>query len=542
MVKLKNGWPLVLAVGVFLADVWFFYGAVVAKTGGPWAYPLDDTYIHMALARNVAAHGTWGLSPEAFTSCSSAPLWTLLLAGAYWLMGVHELTPLLMASACGVGLLAAVFSILQRHQAPPRLILAALLAIIFFTPMPTLALVGLEHLLHALLTVLALDAGSRLLAWPPAPGVPRPRGLLLLLLLPFLVATRYEGLFLVAALVVLLLVRGRIWLAVGAAVGAATPVVVYGLISRAHGWFFLPNSIAVKKPYFGLSNLSQITGTLGGRAVEQLGRCPHLLSLLLALGLGLYLYRRATRTGFWEPLTVMTALLGAVAIMHLQCADVAWLFRYEAYLMAAGLAVLASLLAAPARKVDLEVISWPGLAAIGAIVLAIVQPALRGLDAQTNTPLAAKNIFQQQCQMARFVQKYGAGSPVALNDIGAVSFYSNTPCLDLWGLANMSTASARLANAYTPSVIADLAARNKTRVAIVYTGWFGPYGGLPRKWQAVEKWQIADNYVCGGNTVTFFATTPDAEEGLRRDLAEFSRTLPREVHRVVLPPAPKPGI
>ncbi|MCY2930242.1 MAG: hypothetical protein NTV86_12245 [Planctomycetota bacterium] len=534
MRKLWSFWPLAAAVAVFLLDVWYLYGAIVTKTGGTFTYPLDDSYIHMAVARNLAVRGVWGIRPDAFASCSSSPLWTLLLAAIYKLAGFSEFLPLLLASACGVGLLAAVFALLRRYRVGGAASLALLLAVVFLTPMPALALAGLEHLLHALLTVLALDAGARLLADPSAPGQPRRGGLFLLLLLPFLVATRYEGLFLAAALAVLLLLRKRFLLALVGAAGAALPVVVYGWVSRAHGWLFLPNSIVAKKAQFSLNHLGDAFFALGGRALAQLGWSPYLVSLLLALGLGVYLHRRAVGKGFWEPLTLMTILLGATALMHLQCAGIGWFFRYDAYLMAAGLAVLALLLSAPVRSVSLADTPWLALAAAGAFALAMIYPALRGFDAQRHAALAGKNIFQQQCQMARFIETYYGDSCVALNDIGAVAFYSRTRCFDLWGLADRSTASARLEKRFGPSVIARLAKENNVRIAIVYPEWFRPSGGLPPEWRGVGQWELSDNYICAGKMVTFYAVGAGAADELRRNLAEFSRALPPGVN--VYPP------
>jgi len=36
------------------------YVAATARTGGRLVYPLDDPYIHMAMAKNLSLHGVWG--------------------------------------------------------------------------------------------------------------------------------------------------------------------------------------------------------------------------------------------------------------------------------------------------------------------------------------------------------------------------------------------------------------------------------------------------------------------------------------------------
>ncbi|MCL4236912.1 MAG: hypothetical protein KJ047_01575 [Anaerolineae bacterium] len=52
-------------------------------------YPLDDAWIHQTYARNLAEHGEWAFVPGQPSSASTAPLYSLLLAGAYLLDTSH---------------------------------------------------------------------------------------------------------------------------------------------------------------------------------------------------------------------------------------------------------------------------------------------------------------------------------------------------------------------------------------------------------------------------------------------------------------------
>ena len=47
---------------------------------GTFVYTLDDAYIHLTIGRTLAEHGVWGVSPREYSSASSSPLWTILLA------------------------------------------------------------------------------------------------------------------------------------------------------------------------------------------------------------------------------------------------------------------------------------------------------------------------------------------------------------------------------------------------------------------------------------------------------------------------------
>ena len=51
---------------VMAAVTWLSVGAVVAaiwRVDHTFTYPLDDPYIHLALARNLLDHGTFGVVP-----------------------------------------------------------------------------------------------------------------------------------------------------------------------------------------------------------------------------------------------------------------------------------------------------------------------------------------------------------------------------------------------------------------------------------------------------------------------------------------------
>ena len=78
---------------------------LVAGTGGALVYALDDAYIHLAMARNFAEHGTWGINPDGFANTTSSLLWTLLLSlGLRMGWGVY--TPLVLGALSAVEMLS----------------------------------------------------------------------------------------------------------------------------------------------------------------------------------------------------------------------------------------------------------------------------------------------------------------------------------------------------------------------------------------------------------------------------------------------------
>src|SRR5512138_908858 len=58
-----------------LVSAWFF------RIG----FPLDDTWIHLTYARNLAEHGQWAFRLGERSAGSTAPLWTFLLGIGYLL-------------------------------------------------------------------------------------------------------------------------------------------------------------------------------------------------------------------------------------------------------------------------------------------------------------------------------------------------------------------------------------------------------------------------------------------------------------------------
>ena len=64
---------LILALLAVFVPVTLIEYYVIRHTNGTFMYPLDDTFIHMALAKNLAFYGNWGMNRYAFASASSSP-------------------------------------------------------------------------------------------------------------------------------------------------------------------------------------------------------------------------------------------------------------------------------------------------------------------------------------------------------------------------------------------------------------------------------------------------------------------------------------
>jgi hypothetical protein len=130
-------------------------------------------------------------------------------------------------------------------------------------------------------------------------------------------------------------------------------------------------------------------------------------------------------------------------VLHLCLAKFGWLYRYESYLMALG--VLAVGVAAlrghsPAGDLRASSVSHADLVLVGTVMAALAANG-RTVGSLGVTASTAGHIFQQQRQMAAFIGRYYDADVVALNDIGAVSYFTRARVHDLKGLGSLEAAT-----------------------------------------------------------------------------------------------------
>ena len=78
--------------------LYLHYGAGSAANVG---FPLDDSWIHVQIARHVAAGQGWTYNPGEPTAASTSPLWVMLITPLFWLPG----EPTLWIKALGLSLI-----------------------------------------------------------------------------------------------------------------------------------------------------------------------------------------------------------------------------------------------------------------------------------------------------------------------------------------------------------------------------------------------------------------------------------------------------
>lgn len=539
--RMSREWPLAIAILICFGYLWLTEMGILHRTDGVFMYPLDDPFIHMQIARDLAFHGVWGINPGEFASASSSLLYTLLLASLFKIFSASVLIPFLVNIVAALALLMVVHRWLCRQDVKGMVRTAILLGLVIFLPLPVLILSGMEHTLQCLFVFLFVTRFTAALGAGAAGGRFKVDVRLAVYAL-LITGIRYEGMFLVMMAALVLLYHRRVRASVVVSAAAALPIVIFGFYSIAHGSYFLPNSVLVKSENLPLSlqgvaafvdNILVNRLTVVKQTVRVVGSPPPGISLLatqrllLLFPLAYLCFRKVMRDR--RDYADMLVVLTGCTVLHLALAATGWLYRYEAYLVMMALVLIPVVFCrADLRSWWPERGEWYGRSLVGVVFFALLFPlVLRSAAAYSNIRQACVNIYQQQYQMARFLAKYHQGDAVAANDIGAISFFAPIRTVDLWGLGSIEVARSKKGGYWTPDFLDSLVRKRGVSVVVVYDEWFDP--ALLRRWHKVASWTVRENVILGGDTVSFYAINDADVPVLARQLKAFESQLPAGV-------------
>jgi hypothetical protein len=414
-------------------------------------------------------------------------------------------------------------------------VLAIVLAVLFFAPIPSLVLVGLEHVLQTVVTLAFVCYASLVVAGQAVNS--RLSGATLVLLGLLASTARYEGLFAVGVVALFLCVRRRWWLAFHLVLWSVLPVFVIGLVSVRHGWFWLPNSILLK------GNLPLSPGhrlaRFASHAIAQFILSGMRVARFMAAALLLMLYRFTKGKGAEDSLQWLMGIFVATSALHFVLASAGWLYRYEAYLVAMGLVAVAVPLFEFARDFPrtfrLPAGEWAGVAGLALIVLTMNLLWRPGWEMLQATSRATNDIYRCNYLMGKFISRYYQASAVVVNDLGAVNFNADIRCTDSHGLADMEVAQALLRSRFDTQFLDRLARSRKAFIAVVDDNWLGLFGGIPRQWALAGRWMFNNREplpFLPYPALSFYALTEPADEQLMENLRDFSSRLPPGVEQL----------
>jgi hypothetical protein len=500
---------------VFLASLAAALRTALRGTEGRLIYALDDAYIHMAVAKNLAAHGVWGCTPFHFSSSSSSLLWTVVLAAADRALGVRDGIPLVLNIAFAIGALLVSDVSLSRFRVPAVPRAAALVGIVLAFPLAGMVLMGMEHILHLLLTLaFAAAAVAALTGVEESRHEERRRTLALCLLGALLGASRYEGFFLIGLACVAFLLRRQAARAFSVSAASLLPVAAFGAVSVAKGSYFLPNPLMVKAVGETASPLRALFKPFGAEDLAFLHN-TRAMPILLVLGLLAVFAHGRARRGAWRPAFLLPLLLAAMIALHghFVFSPLYWAYRYDAYLVGFGIFAAAVVLA------DLRGPSALPRGVLPALLVAALVPVVadvrEGLvpDAEIE---GMRGTYLEQYQTAQMLRGYYPGAAVIVNDLGAVAYYTEDRILDLVGLGDLEPLVIMRHMAYTGREVTAWTAPYRPKIAVVSLGWSVAVRLIPREWIRVAVVDMPPH----GHPVGFFAVDPSEGWPLRATVAQ----------------------
>lgn len=519
-----KSWPLGALIALLPALV--LVVLIGWMTDWQFTYSLDDAYIHLALARGIRGFH-YGINAGEFSAPSSSILWPFLMAPFAGLRGFW-LAPLVVNSACLIGTLLVLQQLLiLRFGVRPLPAWATATILAFCLNIYGLVFTGMEHSLQVLLVAII----ARALAL-------RRYGFWLWAALVVLPLIRYEGLAISVPVLGYLALQDQAtrirtaWAALVLAIG----IVSFSIFLTSLGLGYLPSSVFAKQPAATAGSAFSLLRTMARSALAN----THSLPTFTAYSFAVFAAFAA-----WSASRVrVLLLLVGPALLHLCLGRTGWFGRYEVSILLYLVLISADLLAQgfasrpergggrDAPHADSGIGRTAGLGRFGrpstlAALLLIAVFGTRPLWQHTLlTPIATRNIQDQQVQMARIASRY-LDRPVAINDLGAVALSSRRYVLDLWGLGSYQALAYRSNPNNDPRRwIAQLMAEKQVNHAMVYDSWFPV---IPDNWIKVAVLRLPGPRVSpSSDVVSFYATSPVAAHELTEAVKRYKAENPRQ--------------
>ncbi len=519
-----------LLAGLFVLLSGLYWAAVYA-VGGRRGLPLDDAYIHLQYARSIwEGHPfeyNYLADPGVRSSGTSAPLWTLMLIGTYWLSGDWLTAAYCLGVLWTIPCVALVYWLLYRwtHRASWTLYGSAAFLLTF--PTVISAYEGMEPAAYVatfLLGLLFYDfsrtaAGGRQMAWRLAGSAAfaatvwlRPEFLLMpaLIAAERAIALRRAGAGWPGRWLAEMALHAGVWLLL---------IAPYLAFNHWVGGTFLPNTFTVKAVARNAS--SQVSVLCGlpaawhWRSWPAATRClaigvPFMVLTLvcgliadnavLALNLPNGI-RRAWRGGI-GPAGMLAAIGLVVFPLARSLVDPTGCFPFQlqryfaqltAVLVLLGTVALAAAGDAPTARIIRRT-------ALGALLgpLAFDYLAVKGID----------NINDMQVTVGRWLDaNTPSGAAVATNDVGAIAFHANRRIIDTVGLTEPDLARHYLAG----GTLEQYLQRVRPQYAALFPDWHDRIARRDDLFQGIfeidlNKGIFDRNMVCGGDSMWVLRT------------------------------------
>lgn len=500
-------------IGISVLLVLFFIEliSILRLNNGMLTYTLDDPYIHMALSENIM-HGHYGINANEPSAPSSSILWPFIIAPFSHI----EWFPLainFVFSIISIFIFTRILHISfnNSNKTINKFLTPIItLLIILSTNIVGIAFTGMEHSLQLLLTVLILYGIINEIENSEIP-------LWFIISITIAPLVRYECFAISTVALLYLFKKGYFKQAIIASTLLFLFVGSFSLFLISLGLNPFPTSVSVKSTvvqsggqlYTILRNLKDAI------LFERQGR------IMFAGIITLAWYIMKSQDDKRKPLALAATL---AILMHFVAGRFGWYHRYEIYILSFMLLTLIYLLSPFITK---YVEKQPGNF-IYANVIIISLFTIIGIEyvrSLFSLPIAANNIYEQQYQMHRFAVQY-YNEPVAVNDLGYVSYKNSNYILDLWGLGSEEAFHHRK-NDNDSEWMSVLCKEKSIGLVMIYENWFD---NIPNEWILAGTLNLSRARITPASSkVNFYATNPANLKVLKDKLHIYTETLPPNV-------------
>ena len=540
---------MLLAVGIFL---WREY-----STAGTYGFPLDDSWIHAQFARNLALGNGFSYNPGVPVSGSTAPLWTLIMATGYLVTG----EPVLTAKLIGVLFLGLtvffVYTLVRSISNDSR---EALFAAVMAAALPRLVWASLSGMEVTLAVMLSLAGVAAHVLYG---GVGDRRQYFSTLLFGLAALARPEcAVFFVASMLDRALTATLIRWREMAARDWIVPVLIHAgvfllviapflLFSRRFGIGFLPNTAYAKALLWNKGLIAAVATGSKAELIRSFTTNPYdyFMSFLteslrnnpvLFLFAGIGFLRLLFQVPYDENSRYRSFIIPLCVVLFPLAIGVFVPFGQAGYQEGRYIAPVAPLI------LIVGVVGLYGAARYGARALAeakfLGRPAMTVIERSLVWLLVAlalasefrsvwyraqvygkevSNIEDMQVTLGKWVDlNLPTDAVLAVNDIGAITYFSQRRVLDTVGLISPEVLDYRRQGERLDAAAFRFLRARRPDYAILFPDWYPDIVRDPELAEPVHRVVLRENVICGGKEMVVYkmhwSVLDDAESAAKR--------------------------
>lgn len=537
MIKSRN---FVNYSNIFILVIIFsalFYNIISGMIFGnnEFCYPLDDSFIHLSISKNIVENGVFGITRYEFVSSSSSPIYTVVLAIFIKIFGNNLFLPLIINYLIAIFLIIFTYNYLEKQKIKPIPLFFSILIAIIVTSLPAIASLGMEHTLHIFISLILYFNFLKFIENDDNSGL-----ILTSIIAAFAVVIRYESLASIGFILLYLIFKKQYKNSIIFASIAISLLILFGLFNISNGGYMMPNTILIKGQKPLILYLKNPIAFL-------LGKSSPILALIFYLNLASVLILIIKKIKLNSVLEIISIYVLFLTMAHVFAADTGYLYRYEAYLVYLNIInfclILINYMPDTSKLLNLFNLGLYRISKlnlmIGFALLFISLIFTYNLlfnkkiyeyttENQTHFKKAAKSIYFQQIQSSKFLKSYYNSATVVANDIGAICYFTDIKLIDLVGLgSNHKLQIESDGKEFDINTIYE-ETKNDADFAIIYDSWFE--GKIPTEWVKVREWFSPFPYGVADTKLSFYSIKKTSMIQLQNNLNKFEiKYLPKEI-------------